>query len=500
MKKLLKNIISSTLPQIVNIISNLILPALIIESFGSDINGLVSTTKTVVSYISLVGAGIATAVTQSLYQPVASKNDSVVKGMLKAANSMFNHYGLLFVALTIVISVIYPLIIGSDIPYGTVAGILIVMSISGASEFFAIGRCRAILYAHQKVYVCSVIQAMSLLASLVVAVILLHIDVSIIWVQFAISCVYILRGVFLSSYVKNTYPQYSDYKSATPIPAAVEKRKDAMIHQLAGLAVTGSQSVILTLLVDLKAASIYSVYNIVLYGIRNICANLCTSISPFMGKKYALNQKEGLKQLYDAVELVFFLFATFVLMVTVVMLVPFVSLYTDGADLNYVHTTFALLFVVSSLFYILKLPGTALINVAGHFKETRWRAVIEALLSVVLSVIFTMWLGKEGVLVGTGVALGWRCIDTILYSSKFILQCSPLKSIMRLAISFGNVFAFKLISLYVNISIGDWSTWVIYSTAFSLLAFFLLVIEAFVFEYKSLKNIWLLIKQSKITD
>ena len=78
MKKLFKNILASALPQIASLISGLILPSLIIRNFGSEINGLVSSTKTIASYISIVGAGIATAVTQALYVPVAKKD--VVSG------------------------------------------------------------------------------------------------------------------------------------------------------------------------------------------------------------------------------------------------------------------------------------------------------------------------------------------------------------------------------------------------------------------------------------
>lgn len=74
MKKVLKNIMASALPQIMNIITNLILPSLIILKFGSEINGLVSSIKSIVSYISIVGAGIATATTQALYEPVAKKD------------------------------------------------------------------------------------------------------------------------------------------------------------------------------------------------------------------------------------------------------------------------------------------------------------------------------------------------------------------------------------------------------------------------------------------
>ena len=95
-KGLLKNMFSSALPQIVNIIINLILPALIIGLYGSKINGLISTSKSIISYVSLVGAGIATAVTQQLYSPVAKNDDETVKGMLNSASRMFFKYGVIF--------------------------------------------------------------------------------------------------------------------------------------------------------------------------------------------------------------------------------------------------------------------------------------------------------------------------------------------------------------------------------------------------------------------
>lgn len=487
MKKVFKNLISSVLPQIMNIISNLILPGLIIVKFGSDINGLVSTTKTVVSYIGLVGAGIATAVTQALYYPVANEDDGTVKGMLKAANSMFNHYGLLYVIITFGVSFIYPHIIESDIPYWTVAGLLMVMSISGASEFFAIGRCRALLYAHQKVYVCSIIQAISIALSLVLALIMLKLDAGIIVVQFTISFVYVLRGLFLTAYINRVYSQYSDYRKSTPINSAIQKRKDAMVHQLSGLAVTGSQAAILTMLVGLRAASIYSVYNIVLSGIKLICSHLCTAITPFLGKKYALGQKEQLKKMYNVVEFSFFFLVTFVLSVTVVMLIPFVSLYTKQADIDYTFPVFALLFVLSSAFYILKLPGTALINVAGHFKETKWRAIAEAVSSVVLSIIFTILLGKEGVLIGTGCALGWRCVDTIVYSSKRILEESYIRSLLRVLLSFANIMGIKYLSNKITFVPSNFYEWIFMAIILSMVVLVVLTLEAIVVEQKTIK-------------
>lgn len=496
MNKVLKNVAASALPQIVNIITNLILPGLIISRFGSDINGLVSTTKTIISYISLVGAGIAAAVTQALYKPVANNDDFIVKGMLKTANNMFTYYGFIFIGITLITSLIYPIFIHTSISYFKIACLLIVMSLSGASEFFAIGRCRALLYAHQKVYICSLIQAFSLILGLGIAVIMLSLNVGIVAVQFSVSVVYVLRGVFLSGYVRLSYPQYLNYKSVPSVKDAIQKRNDAMIHQLSGLAVTGSSAAILTFIVDLKAASVYSVYNIVLYGIRNICSNICTAVTPFLGKKYALNQEKELKKVFNAVEFVFFFFVTLILMVTMAMLISFVSLYTSGADVNYVFPLFAFLFVISSSFYILKLPGTALINVAGHFNETKWRAILEAMLSIVLSVIFTIVFGKSGVLIGTGIALCWRCIDTIIYTSKRILHCGAKQSVLRLLLSILNLFLVKILGLVFEIKIVSWWSWIQMSTLWFAVSLIVLTLEAVCFEKEAIKIIISFFKKS----
>ena len=299
MKKVLKNILASALPQIMNIITNLILPTLIISRFGSEVNGLVSSTKVIVSYISIVGAGIATAVTQALYVPVAKRDTKTIKGMLHAANRMFNKFGFIYCIIALVVAFVYPFSLDTSIRYRTIVLLMIVMSISGASEFFAIGRCRALLYANQKTYVCTVIQAASLLGSLLLALLMLRLKADIVIVQFAISFVYVLRAVFLTGYVRKSYPELNGYREEKPINSAIEKRNDAMIHQISGLAVTGSQTTILTLFVGLQAASVYSISNIVFSGLQSICAYLSTAVSPFIGSELAFNNRERLLKMYD---------------------------------------------------------------------------------------------------------------------------------------------------------------------------------------------------------
>lgn len=497
MNKAIKNIFSSSLPQGINIISSLILPTLIITIYGSEINGLISTTRVILGYIALVGAGISVAVTQSLYEPVAKKDAPVVKGMLHAANKMFNQYGRIYVLITLFVSLVYPFFIKNVDSYSMVSLLLIVMSIAGASEFFIVGYCRTLLYADQKVYVNSIIQAISLTISLILAILLLKLKCNIIIVQLGISATYICRAILLNIYVHKTYPQYMKFQSVLPIASTIQKRKNALIHHLSGLMTLGTQSIILTFFIGLNAASIYAVYNIVIAGLTSICAQLNNAITPFLGKEFALNNNKKLNIIYGIWELCFFHLATFIYCVTMIMIVPFVALYTKKADINYIYPTFAAMFVYVSSSYILKLPSNSLINAAGHFKETQSRAMIEASLSFILGVICTKLFGLIGVLIGMAIALGWRCFDTIYYTNKYILKRKHLKSFLRMAFVYLALTISCVISFKYNYFCDNYLEWIFNSCKISCCVLLFLLVETLLFENKTLIQIICYLKHRK---
>ena len=497
MKKVWKIVFASALPQIMNIISNLILPSLIIAKFGSEINGLVTSTKTIISYISIVGAGIATATTQALYDPVARKDILRIKGMLHAASDMFNRFGIVYCIIAGIVAFIFPFSLNTTIEYFTIVILMIVMSVSGASEFFAIGRCRSLLYANQKTYVCTIIQAISIAGSLLLALVMLKLNANIVLVQFSISFVYVIRAFFLTGYVKKNYPELSDYKKVPPIKAAVEKRKDAMIHQLSGLAVTGSQTMILTVVVGLQAASIYSVYNIVFSGLQSICANLSTAVTPFIGRELALKNKSRMLMMYDYIEFAFFNLVSFIYSVAMLMIVPFVSIYTKHADISYIYLSFATIFVYASAFYILKMPSNSLINISGQFKETRWRAIFEGILTVGGGILLTMLVGLNGVVIVTAIALSWRCIDTIIYTNRNVLHCGNFKSIFRLIRVVILLSVMAIVQIRFSINVSNYFSWAKWACFTSVIVLGILLVNAIIFDMSTFKGVVRLIANKK---
>ena len=72
--KFIKNVVFGFGGQLIILALGLIVPRMMISSYGSDVNGLVSTITQIFSYMALLEAGIGQAAKNALYKPII-KND-----------------------------------------------------------------------------------------------------------------------------------------------------------------------------------------------------------------------------------------------------------------------------------------------------------------------------------------------------------------------------------------------------------------------------------------
>lgn len=113
-----------------------------------------------------------------------------------------------------------------------------------------------------------------------------------------------------------------------------------------------------------------------------------------------------------------------------------------------------------------------MINAAGHFKETQWRAILEAVINITVSILLIKPLGMYGLLIGTICSFAYRTTDIIYYAHKHILDISCKKSVLRvlrvaLVISL-NVILYKLlVGKYI---MNSWGEWIMYAVIASIIA------------------------------
>ena len=119
-KKSAYNILSSVLSQVFAIALGIIIPRLYLLSYGSEVNGLLNSVTQIYTYLALLEAGVGTATLQALYKPVARGDEQTISEIMAATNKFYKRTGTIYFLAVVVLSVGYPLVIKSDIPFTTV--------------------------------------------------------------------------------------------------------------------------------------------------------------------------------------------------------------------------------------------------------------------------------------------------------------------------------------------------------------------------------------------
>lgn len=479
------NLISNFGYQFVNIIVNIILPPLITGRFGSVISGLVNTVRQIVSYVSLVGSGISDSTVVALYEPLEKNDTGRISSIYNAVGRAFNRASAVFTVISVIVAAVYPLLIEEELDYFFVASIVLIMSLSGFSELWMIGKYRALLTADQRLYIVNFAQIAGSVFSTVLTVVLIKLGFGIVTVQLAAATTYLLRIILLTAYVTRRY-RYLD-KRAEPELSAISKRGAATVHHISGIVIFGSQTLIVSMVCGLAESNVFYVYNLVFNGLNTVLSTVSSAMLAGMGNLMLSDDKEKLHRVYEIYELLFHIMTYGVYMTAMVMIIPFERIYMSGAvDANYIRPEVVLPFALVGLLTNLRTPGTTVICAKGHYGETKYRAVAEAMICIVGELALVWHFGIVGVLVGTVLASLYRTPDTIIYSNRRILGRSPLKSFARAARFAVPFIAAYIFAMKVDIAAGGYLEWALYAAAFAAASFGVLLVIALIFDRKYL--------------
>ena len=453
-KKAIYNIIGSLSLQIITIAYGFIVPKIIIENFGSNVNGLVASITQLLAYITLLESGVGPVVRSILYKPIAKKNKKEIENILKASEKFFRKIAYIFVIYIIFLSLIYPLIVNKDFDYLFTISMIVIISLSTFAEYFFGMTYRLYLKAEQQTYIISIIQILSYIISVIVIITLVKIGTNIQLIKLFSGLIFAMRPVFQNIYVKKKYKinlknASDDYK--------IKNKFDGLAQHIAAVVHDNTDITILTIFRSLSEVSIYSIYSLVVKGIKSFLQSFSLGIESSFGDMLAKNEIENLNKRFNMYEVLYLSIATIICTTAMIIITPFVSVYTRGiTDANYIRYTFGYLVVISELINAMRDPYITLAYAAGHFKETRNGAWVEAISNILISVLLVMKFGLIGVAIGTIVAMAIRTIEFIYHTNKYVLKRNINKSTAKIIVSIMEVtitiIIVRFIPLLNNIS------------------------------------------------
>lgn len=488
-KVTLLNTISTLFLQVTLILNGFIIPKLILDTFGSDVNGLVASLTQFLNYIALVEGGITGVIMAKLYRPLTSGDNDKLSAILVSAQKFYRRIGFIFILYAVVLAIVYPLIFNVGFSFIYVASLTLILSISLIIQYMMAITYKTLLNADKKIYIVSFTQSIIRILEIVLAFLAIKVYPEIHFLKFLTGVIFILQPIVYSYYVKKHFKinyEINDDKSL------IKGRWDGFAINTAAFIHNSTDIAVLTIFTNLSTVSVYSVYALVTNGIKNIINSLVSSLNPTLGHAYAREDYEELNQKLDLYEYITFMLVAFMFGVTGLLITPFVSIYTTGlTDADYFQPLFGVLIVVAEALYLLKFPHLNLAYSADKFKEISRPAFVEAGLNIIISVSLVPFFGLIGVAIGTIVAMLYRLIFHVYYTSKivpgrhqFIFYRKLILFIIATAIGVAGC-------LFVPVGNGTVMSWIWHAVLYSVIIGVVLLTISLLFfrnEIKFLKN------------
>ena len=430
-KKAKLNISLSLLSQMITLLCGLVIPGLMISSFGSEAYGATTSITQFLAYITLLEGGIGGVARAALYKPLAEKNDYAISAVIYEIRKFFRIIALIFIIYVAILAISYKSISNIQcLDWISTAALVIVISISTFAQYFIGISYSVLLQADQKTYITQAVSLVTTVLNTVIIVLLVKMQCGLIMVKFVSSVVFTFRPIFMWIYVKKRYDlmEIKEHRDNY-----LKQKWDALTQHIAFFLHSNTDVVVLTVLSNLSLVAVYSVYNMVISNMQNLVTSFSAGIEALFGELYARKEYKELNKIFNYYETMLSAVSLFCYSVTAVMIVPFVNVYTKGInDADYIVPVFSFLLVISSLLFCLRFPYHSMIIAAGKFKETRWAAFGEALINITLSVILVKKYGLTGVAVGTVTAVLFRFIYYVYYLGKNVLHRRYLLFIKRI--------------------------------------------------------------------
>lgn len=486
-KQLAANMASYACSQMVNLLVGLVLPRLYLAVYGSEINGIISTTNSFISYFSYLEAGIGLTLIRSLFKPLAEGNAKKTSEILSYSKRQYRRISVIYFFLVVLLSLTFPFVRKTDvIGQREFAALVFVIGMYGAVDFFTMAKYRVLLTADRREYVISNASIAAQLLRFVLVWTLLQMKICVVFVKVAPIFTILIRSLILKWYIQKRYPEV-DY-TAAPIQdlAVTNDRWDALLLQVSINTSTALPTIIVAQILGFKEANVYAVYSMVASALTCMVSSLSSGVAPQMGQ--LLSRGEDINRPYRFYDFMVSLIITIAYSTMSALTIPFVQLYTNVvSDVNYIHPLYAILISMWSALYSYRIPLTAVINAAGIYRENRANNIINLAIQVVLGIIGVLLAGVPGVLISMIIAAVQRNIFFTAINSKVLLHNGVTRSLVHQAV------------LIIMTSLSGWlAQEILGDFAFSVRSWILTAVVVFVLEAVVCTSIFLVIDSKAI--
>ncbi|MBE6757952.1 MAG: hypothetical protein E7552_05325 [Ruminococcaceae bacterium] len=413
------NAASTLVHQLVSTLCGMIIPWVMIDTFGSAAYGATTSIAQFLAYISLFEGGIGRVARGALYKPLAERNDRDISRVYFAVKRFFTIIGSAFAVYAVVLAFGYFDIADVEVFTREYTFFLVLsIALGKFAEYMGGISNITLLNADQRQYVVNSAYIVTNVLNALLIAVLAKSGVGILWVKLVSSFVFVLRPLFYTLYLKKHYGI-----KKTKERASLPNKFTGVAQHMAYVVQNNTDVLILTVCADLEVVAVYAVYHLVVFSMRNIATAFVGGMEAVFGDMIAKGEDEKLRRNYRRYKWTLTVLTVMLFSATAILIVPFIRLYTARvSDADYMQPLFACVLVLSEVLNCLILPCFNLTIAANRLRESQLGAYGEAAVNLTVSIALVFWNPLLGVALGTLCSAVFKCVYYLIFSCKHILK------------------------------------------------------------------------------
>lgn len=404
-KNTIKNITITILTQVIITLLGFLSRKVFIDSLGTEYLGVNGLLTNVLSMLSLIEGGIGTSIVYNLYKPLAEDDRHKIVALVQLYKKL---YGILAIIIFILSLCLYPFLgllmrESSGVPYLTLIYFIFVaknmISYLNAHKW-------SLINADQKGYIIAKYTLIFNIITTVSKIVILYLTKNYILFLLIEAGIFVVQNLWNGKIVNEKYP-YIKTKEKYIIDDNVKENlvtnvKAIFLHNIGSYCVFGTDNILISTLVSLKAVGIYSNYTMIVNMLVSFLKPILTGISESVGNLIATEGQSKNYKIFNITYLINFWIYSFASIFLYNLLEPFIS-WCYGSELL-LNKLVLVMTLVNFYLTGLRISVNMFKSKAGIFTQDKYIPLIESIINLGTSVILAKYLGLAGILIGTTIS------------------------------------------------------------------------------------------------
>ena len=426
-----KNLIYGLTAQALIAVMNLALRSVIISKLGLNYVALGALFNEIIAMMSLAELGIGSAITFSLYKPLAKGDEEKCAQIMTLFQRAYRIIAAVILGVGCALTPFVHLLvkdIGFDLPY--IRLVFLLYTVKTASSYLFSYKA-ALLTADQRMYEVTRVNTAATVAMVACSILEIVVFGNFI-VYLLLQIAFSLGGNYvLSRLAQKRYPLLA---RRAELPASERKAifknvRSVFVGKLSGRITNSTDNILITLLVDTLSIGLYANYSMVLTVLTGVVTQIESAISAGVGNLLAVDYDAYAEETLRRLTFSMAALGTMCMIGLMCVFSPFVSVwigekYTLGDGVVFV-------LCLNLFLQFARMPLWTTVTGAGLFQKDKYISIIGSTANLVVSVLLGRAYGMIGIFIGTTCTHVIQIVLKTLLLYRQRLHASPARYYLR---------------------------------------------------------------------